>query len=259
MKRRNTNTPPVSDVYDVLKAREDNTLGRKIADARHAAGMSLPELSEALAAYGLSVGRKGLSKWETGETVPNAHQLLALCHLYRIDDPVVYFSEGRAVLNFEGMRKLAEYKTDLIASGRYVSREEAAEIEYIRMPVSLLPVSAGPGEFLDADTMEDIEFPRTEVPAGAEIGVRISGDSMEPVYHDGQIVWIQRRETVRAGEVGVFVLNGTGYLKMLRERPVRGRDGYDGQGAELVSYNKAYAPIPVRPDDSFRAVGRVLR
>lgn len=41
---------------------------------------------------------------------------------------------------------------------------------------------------------------------------------MEPVYHDGQIVWVERCETLSIGQVGVFVYDGEGYLKSYGER-----------------------------------------
>ena len=41
-----------------------------------------------------------------------------------------------------------------------------------------------------------VSFPEKSVPKGADFGVRVSGDSMEPVYHDGQIVWVEECETV---------------------------------------------------------------
>ena len=31
----------------------------------------------------------------------------------------------------------------------------------------------------------------SSVPAGAEFGIYVSGDSMEPRYHSGQIVWVR--------------------------------------------------------------------
>ena len=101
---------------------------------------------------------------------------------------------------------------------------------------------------------------------GAERGIRVSGDSMEPVYHDGQIVWMQRCETLRVGEVGIFLYDGCGYLKEYREQEPEDsvRDSFtDSDGAVrkqpvLVSYNRRYDPIPVAPDNGFLIAGRVL-
>ena len=62
------------------------------------------------------------------------------------------------------------------------------------MPVSELPVSTGLGAFLESEMFQQIQVPASSVPAGAEFGIYVSGDSMEPRYHSGQIVWVKRCE-----------------------------------------------------------------
>ena len=75
---------------------------------------------------------------------------------------------------------------DLVASRLYQPDiEESAEIDYIVMPVSELPVSAGLGAFLEGEMFQQIQVPASSVPAGAEFGIYVSGDSMEPRYHSG--------------------------------------------------------------------------
>lgn len=103
---------------------------------------------------------------------------------------------------------------DLIASRRYQpDAEEPAEIDYIMMPVSELPVSAGLGAFLEGEMFQQIQVPASSVPAGAEFGIYVSGDSMEPRYHSGQIVWVKRCEELECGDIGIFVYDDCGYLK----------------------------------------------
>ena len=134
------------------------------------------------------------------------------------------------------------------------------------MPVSTLAVSAGPGEFLDEDGFEMIQFPKSAVPNGADFGVRVNGDSMEPVYHDDQIVWVEKTDTLQPGEVGVFICNGEGYLKVydLHNPATEDVEEYmDSYGVlhpqvRLVSYNKRYNPKEIIPGDTFSIVGRVL-
>ena len=261
MRNRNVTTPE----YDVAWAKANNSLGMKIEQARRDMGILQEDVSKRLASYGVTVSRKSISKWETGLTVPNAHQLIALCHVLGIEDVLGYF--GKPVLNREGFRKLKEYKQDLIASGRYKPDNMGGEIRYIDMPVGILPVAAGVGEYLDSDAFEMLSYPQSAVPQDAEFGVRVSGDSMEPVYHDGQIVWVQRCDSLRAGEVGIFVYGGKGYLKEYREQRPTGADAEAfayGDGCVrsqplLVSYNTQYDPIPVSPEEYFKIVGRVLR
>ncbi len=246
---------------DMTAARAENLVGERIAQARRDAGMSLEALSRRLADYALAISYKGLSKWERGETVPNAYQLMAVCLALDIRDLLDTAPE----LNAAGRRKLADYKADLIASGRYAPAAETAPLEYIDMPVYYLPVSAGTGMFLGEDGREMTAFPRASVPAGAEFGLRVSGDSMEPVYRDGQIVWVQPCDTLRPGEVGIFVYDGEGYIKAYGERepddPEAFTDsfGHVRRQPVLLSYNPKYAPRPVSPEAVFRIVGRVLR
>ena len=156
------------------------------------------------------------------------------------------------------------YREDLIASGKYREVPPVLEIRYLDMPVSDLPVSAGTGAFLDEGNFEMVSFPESSIPDGAEFGVRVSGDSMEPVYHDGQIVWVQQCETLRTGEVGVMIYDGQGYIKAYAEQEpddletYLGSDGVRRMQPVMVSYNKAYAPKPASPELEFRIVGRVL-
>lgn len=246
---------------DMTAARAENLVGERIAQARRDAGMSLEALSRKLADYALPISYKGLSKWERGETVPNAYQLMAVCLALDIRDLL----DAAPELNAAGRRKLADYKADLIASGRYAPAAAAAPLAYIDMPVYYLPVSAGTGMFLDEDDCEMIGFPRASVPSGAEFGLRIAGDSMEPVYRDGQIVWVQSCDTLRPGEVGIFVYDGEGYIKAYGEQepdePEAFTDSYGviRRQPVLISYNQKYAPRPVSPEAAFRIVGRVLR
>ena len=139
-------------------------------------------------------------------------------------------------------------------------------IRYVDMPVSNLAVSAGTGAFLDDDNFEMISFPEDQIPFGADFGIRISGDSMEPVYHDGQIVWVQKCDRVGIGRVGVFIYDGDGYLKIYSEQdPVEDQadafiDSYGNVHSQpvLESYNPAYPPRPINPNLEFRVVGRAL-
>lgn len=216
----------------------------------------------------------GIGRWESGTVIPNAYQLMALSHIFQIEDPKTFFAETPTdadALNEDGLRKVREYKEDLIASGKYRPAPAPAAgsnvLKFREMPMSLLPVSAGPGAFLDENNFELRRFPADEIPDGAEFAIRISGDSMEPVYSSGQIIWVQLCKQLRPGEVGIFEYDGNGYVKMYDEQYPEETflDEYttsDGQVLPqpvLVSYNEAYAPRPVNPNTSFCIIGRVLK
>ena len=254
--------------YDAVEEKNQNTIGQRISAARKSRGMSLAIFSRYLEDYGLNVSTKAVSKWETGDTVPNAYQLLAVCAALDIEEPLPFFAAAyKPALNEKGMEKLREYKEDLIASGKYRPAQPASKIvRFVDIPVSELRVSAGTGQFLDEGRFDMVSFPEDKVPAGTDFGVRVSGDSMEPVYHDGQIVFVQKCERVEPGQVGVFVYDAEGYLKMYSEQEPDeslAEELTDSYGVihpqpVLKSYNAAYEPRPILPGARFEVVGRVL-
>lgn len=197
---------------------DDNSFGARLAAARRAAGYNQTEVAKYITEAGFPVRTQAVSKWERGTTLPSARQLVELCRLYHIRDVVAAFApaeERRAVRT---------------------------------LPLYRLAVSAGTGELLDGTDYDTVEV-GDEVSPNADFGVRIAGDSMEPRFVHGQIVWVHRQETLRSGEIGVFLYNGAGYCKRLERASGR---------VELVSLNPRYAPIRVAAGDELRVFGRVV-
>ena len=92
---------------------------------------------------------------------------------------------------------------DLIASRRYQpDTEEPAEIDYIMMPVSGAASIGRSRSFSLRVKCSSTYVPASSVPAGAEFGIYVSGDSMDPRYHSGQIVWVKRCEELECGISG---------------------------------------------------------
>ena len=96
---------------------------------------------------------------------------------------------------------------------------------------------------------ETILLTKDIIPESASFGVKISGDSMEPEFEDGQIAWILKQDMVENGEIGIFSLNGEAYIKKLQD---------DKNGVFLISLNEKYPPIPVREHDRFDIQGKVV-
>lgn len=108
-----------------------------------------------------------------------------------------------------------------------------------------LPVSAGPGEFLDAGTGEEIYIPDNSRTAEADFALKISGNSMEPKYRDGDILLVEDCESVEVGEPGIFLLDGSGYFKIFG-------------GDRLISLNKTYGDILLKDFQNVWCGGRVI-
>ena len=103
--------------------------------------------------------------------------------------------------------------------------------------------------FLVDGPKETVRIDESILPEDTTFGVRISGDSMEPEFHDGQIAWVLQQESVANGEIGIFALNGEAYIKKLQN---------DKEGIFLISLNEKYAPIKVSENDRLDIFGKVL-
>lgn len=104
------------------------------------------------------------------------------------------------------------------------------------------PVSAGTGEFLDESTATILNLP-SPPPRGTDYILRIAGDSMTPLFDDGDYVYVKRCETLFYGEIGIFIADGNVYMKK-----------YERNG--LVSLNSKY-PV-LKFSDGVRCLGKVL-
>lgn len=205
----------------------------------------------------LGVSQSTFSSWETGKSEPSVGVFLKLCLKYEIDDICAYFldespASARTVLDMRMMKKLSE----LPLRGR-AAVYNCLDFEYSNMrmqelgkkrilPVYTQPAAAGLGNYLTDCDYEEMEL---AAPDGADAGIRISGDSMEPIIHDDEIVFIKFCPQIQNNQVGIFVLNGEAYCKRLEYRM--------GE-AYLCSYNLKYSPIRINSSDSLRIIGRVL-
>ncbi len=116
-----------------------------------------------------------------------------------------------------------------------------------KRPIKLyeLPVSAGVGVYLEEETALQINIPNNDKTAEADYALRISGSSMEPKYQNGDILLVQHAEGVEVGELGIFLLDGSGFFKVFG-------------GDRLISLNSAYGPILLKEFSDVQCKGRVI-
>lgn len=226
-------------------------IGEIISTYRKKNHLSQTELSSILLKNGFQIGNKAISNWEKDKTEPSASTLLFLCKYFGITDIYGEYygsnpDDPLSELNTSGKEKALEYIQLLIDSGKYTN----ATIFPFRRKIRLfdIPASAGTGNFLDGDNFTEIEVGE-EVPDCADFGIRISGDSMKPRFVNGQIVWVQKQDTLNNGEIGIFFLDGNAYCKKLQD---------DEKGLYLISLNSTYEPITITENQTFKILGKVV-
>lgn len=231
--------------------------GENLKSARLRAGLTQLQVAEAL-----GITASTYCGYETGKRQPDLSRLRRLSHLLHVSaDALLSLPSASPEIQKAPVRPVteAEYEglelfRSLDAHGRRMVRlvfdEELSRLqaaascapERVSFRISEQPAAAGLGVYLGPDAFREVSVRRGALPRGARFGVPVSGDSMEPAYHDGDIL-IVSNALPEPGDVGVFVMDGMGYVKVC------------GRG-ELLSLNPAYAPIPV--SESVRPCGRVV-
>ncbi len=257
--------------YDAKKAKEDNIIGSRIALIRKKRRLTQSGLAAALADNGVNVRTAAVGKWEKGITIPTAYQLIALSFTLNAPDIIAEFTgltPPGPGLNEQGLKKLDEYRELLIASGKYKPfiPEKAAVTATVTVPTSCIKAAAGMGNLMDEENFEDKEYPESAVPAGTDFALFVDGDSMTPIYINGQVVFVQQCNTVRPGQVGIFSIDNEVVIKIYDEQEpdesckeeFTDSSGFVHPQAVLRSYNSDWEPRPVSPYQEFHIYGRVL-
>ena len=109
-----------------------------------------------------------------------------------------------------------------------------------------MPASAGIGNSLDENPdADDYETTNQE----CTFAVKITGDSMEPDVHNGDIVLVKACEEVANARKGIVWYNGHCYCKKIVQGP---------KGILLVSLNARYDPISVTSLEDYHLFGEVV-
>ncbi|MBO4909333.1 MAG: LexA family transcriptional regulator [Lachnospiraceae bacterium] len=227
-------------------------IGEVISEHRKNKKLSQIELSEKLADKNIEVSNAAISAWEKGNSMPSAEALLATCELLEINDIYTEFIGENPLdpfrdLNEEGKQKVLDYISLLVKSGEYKKPTNIIEFKPRTMKVALTRASAGTGNFLDDENFEEMEV-FEPVPESADFGVHITGDSMEPRFHDEELVWIEKTEALETGDIGLFFLDGLTYIK---------KYVVNNAGTFLVSLNAKYKPIEVGEFSTFKIFGKL--
>ncbi len=102
-----------------------------------------------------------------------------------------------------------------------------------------LPASAGTGVDLDACEKIILKVKDKELINEANFAVRISGDSMELEFHNGEYALVRTQPQIEQGRIGIFTVNADGFIKKLGAR-------------ELISLNLEYDNIQLHEYDDVR-------
>ena len=192
--------------------------------------MTRPELAERL-----GITKSAVGNYETGVSAPKEEVLLRLFDALQVDPNYLYRDSFRfsdtTVLSEEEQRLVSQYR-NLSLTGRQTVRMLMTALGAYQkelegqlpaneprvIPLYCSPAAAG---FAAPVFGEDYE-PLTvtgEVPMGAELAVRIQGDSMAPYIADGSVVYVNH-DPLQNGDVGIFCVDGDMLCKQYYRDPL---------------------------------------
>ena len=229
------------------------SFGAVIQKYRKLHGLSQPELAAAL-----GVARNTVTNWETGKNKPDIDLMLRLCGMLSI--PVgELLGTGETGLPTGDERQLLNVYRRLSASGQRVAvrlistlaEEEALthaqtlRENYFILEVHSSPVAAGPGCAFNDEPPAYFFVRKSRYNARANAVVRVSGESMSPLYHDGDLLYLQYTDSVQDGEDAVCSTADGAVVKRVRDH-------------QLFSLNTSLPYGRKSEDDHVRVIGRVL-
>lgn len=90
-----------------------------------------------------------------------------------------------------------------------------------------------------------IEVEESSETCEANFALKVSGNSMEPRFHDGDLVLIKSQPSVELGDIGIFIINDEGFIKKFG-------------GDKLISLNPEYDDIDLHEYDDIYCRGKVI-
>ena len=229
-------------------------IGEQIKKYRNIKGMTQQDIADAL---GESSGRV-IYNWEKGIGRPDCDKLARLCDLLGVSaDELIgcksmaqrpTATEWTMLQKYRALDEHGKEVVDYLIDSEYKSVRlsmKKPKPRMLKIDWFTLPASAGTGNILDSDLAEELLVPESAEAEQADFVISVGGDSMEPTYHDGDKVFVEKCDSVDIGEVGIFVVNGDVYIKELGNQC-------------LISHNEKYNPIRIGENDSVYCCGRVI-
>lgn len=232
-------------------------LGKILQEARLSLGLKQSDIASKIGCTPANI-----SSWERGKSKIDIDSFAELCSIYRLDFAKILedlndkdaIREDRLTANeqehIKKFRTLDGYGKKTVNCVLNIEYERChfentiIQVSF-ELPMSEYAASAGTGNWLDEEYTSRVKVLDTPQARKANLVIKVSGDSMEPLYSDGDLVLVRIQPDVELGEIGIFIVNNEGYIKK------------KGSG-ELISVNPEYDNIEIKESTDYRCFGKVL-
>lgn len=233
----------------------------RLKEARLMNNMTQEQVAELI-----GVAKSTFTGYEKGNSEPNMLTVSKIMNVLRIDANFLWQDDTdfpmqvsyEEIKHIEKYRSLDQHGQETVS---YIMNRETERVKQIEQASATVAkdadsdsqgrilqyfhsVSAGAGEVIFDDVYsERITVPDRPQYRRVSYAVKVSGHSMEPLYHDKDILLVEPTCEISIGEIGIFNVNGQAYVKKL------------GNGV-LISLNKGYNDVPLTEESL--CMGRVV-
>lgn len=214
----------------------------------------------------VGVNRTTVSRWRSGERSPKMAKLSEIANVFNVDARIFVGEMPKSdistiynqldqkrqakVYNFAD-RQLREQKYGVADAGKIVplKRREPKTVDiYGRL-------SAGGGAYNDKSVIETVEV--DSAPSKYDMAFVVSGDSMEPMFEDGEVVFVNETQDVFNGQIAAIEINDEAFIKKIY---------IEGKRMRMVSLNvdtdkdgkRLYPDFYADECDNLFVIGRVI-
>lgn len=227
--------------------------GEVIKKYRVKNNLSRPELAKMM-----DISRNTLMNWENNKSCPDTRYVRELCQilgiplyeLFGLPAPELPISQENTILSLyrklnPSNRKLARRILSDMVEAETDARDAHLRKEYMFIPLQSTPAAAGIG-CPEVQTPPEPYFTRkSRRSACADTIIMVSGASMEPKYHDGDLVYLKYTQDVEDGDDVVCVYHEGFIIKRMHDR-------------KLFSLNESLPFGENHEYDDIQVVGRVV-
>lgn len=221
-------------------------IGTRIKIYRNQAGLTQEELGKKI-----GVGKSTIANYESGYRTPQQDTLFTLADELNISinslfPPTTDKKDILSIYNeLDQPRKIMVYK---FAAHQLEEQNKVIHIEETQTVYLNSKLSAGTG-ILDLDPSDTKEIEYSGYVPKHDLAFKVSGDSMEPSFEDGEVVFVEKTPDVHNGQFIAVQINEEAYIK---------KAYIEDDCLRLVSLNREYKDIVTKEDDEIRVIGRVI-
>ncbi|HCY8319043.1 TPA: helix-turn-helix transcriptional regulator [Staphylococcus aureus] len=229
-------------------------IGNKIRYYRTKLNLTQDQLGEKL-----NTKKATISNYETGYRTPKQDDLFEIAHILNISIDDLFPARNSKKNDITSIyNKLTPPRQENVLNYANEQLEEqnskgdnVVDINSYKQektPVNVNGcVSAGVGERLHDETLFT-EMVKAPIPAH-DLALKVNGDSMEPMFKDGEIIFIEKTHNIKNGQIGIFIIEEEAYVKKVFVEDDR---------LTLVSLNKEYDDLHFYRNESVRLIGKVI-